>query len=269
MVNTPFPFGGEAPAETPEDWVVVEDAGFTLEEPLFAVPSWGSKSKPKKRETGSITTDDFLLKGDEKRYNQAGDVSRRLSGTFVRFEDEPVYVYDVFPDLEILLQRRDQTTFRCHSSDSRLDISSVPLGFINTDNGQSTYYVERAPHRQQTQGVHPERMSYYCLRRRQYRSLSYSSSVREGYFRSLLKEFPTISTGLSEGYPVFAFSRTWALLRLKRLTLLYYKANPVGFFDEGKRVFFLHRDYATPFRVRSLNNILSKQYGEYYEVRTA
>lgn len=215
-------------------------------------------------DTMSVTTPEFLLKGDDTRYDSAGDVHRRLNGTFIKFEGEPVYV--VAEGMFLTARKSSGQSFVVSANDKRLDISSLPLGFINTQRGAQ--YVSRWPRRSQVQGVHPDYMVYHDIQRGASRPLSFSEDVMAAYFRMFQKSYPTIELGI--GLESFAFSRQWALVSVsKTRRLLYYKNTAVGWYTVPNKTFVLHRDFSTGGFVDSLQAVLSKQYGVSYNVALA
>lgn len=148
----------------------------------------------------SVTTPEFMLKGEDARYDIPGDAQRRLNGTFIKFEGEPVYV--LAEGMLLTARKSSGLTFVVSANDKRLDISSLPLGFINTQRGAQ--YVSRWPRRQQIQGIHPDFVVYHDILRKTTRPLSFTDDVMAAYFRMFQKNYPTIEQQL--GHESFAIS---------------------------------------------------------------
>lgn len=94
---------------------------------------------------------------DPLRYLDFDQMNRRLNHTIVRYRGKICEVQSWRPDtLDLVVFYLEGTVDNhlIHSSDIDLDISSVPLGFINYK--ESSFYIQRIPIRRQTQGVSPE-----------------------------------------------------------------------------------------------------------------
>lgn len=95
---------------------------------------------------------------DPPRYDRAEDVRMRLHGTVVRYKNKPVQISassstELYVKVRKLTDPSGASYFKesVHSSDSDLDISSPPIGYMNL-NGY-TFYVQRLPTRKQHQGL--------------------------------------------------------------------------------------------------------------------
>lgn len=89
------------------------------------------------------------------RYDTPADVQMRLHGTIIRYKGEPVQAYHNKLDsllLDLYTLRNRKETKDVHSSDEDLDISSVPLGFVNATKGK-TFLANRVTARRQNQGL--------------------------------------------------------------------------------------------------------------------
>ncbi len=91
---------------------------------------------------------------DPIRYLNGDDVHRRLHNTIVRYKGIPVYcVQCTYDGMSLNLRPLRTTTFvytNIHSSDEDLDVSSPPLGYLNTET--CCVYVQRMATRKQHQG---------------------------------------------------------------------------------------------------------------------
>jgi hypothetical protein len=109
---------------------------------------------------------------DPIRWDRPQDVEMRLHETVVRFMDYPVRVVSTRDGeccvqfigqredvpKHILEKTKENMTFFVHSSDEDLDVTSIPLGYVNLTN--QTYYLCRKPMRRQKQGVHPDNLTF-------------------------------------------------------------------------------------------------------------
>lgn len=89
------------------------------------------------------------------RYPNANDVHMRLNGCLVRYKDIPYYCVSSQDNdgMHVLLYSLGKMTPKhsVHSSDVELDVSSVPLGYVNYSD--EAYFMQRIPMRRQRQGV--------------------------------------------------------------------------------------------------------------------
>ncbi len=90
---------------------------------------------------------------DPLRYLNGDDVHRRLHNTIVRYQGQPVFCRQCEDSLYLDLRPLRKTSFsikEIHSSDEELDVSSPPLGYMNTPT--CSVYVQRVATRKQHQG---------------------------------------------------------------------------------------------------------------------
>lgn len=220
--------------------------------------------------TTSLKEDSFILKGEDSRYESAADAHMRLTRSVVRFENEPVYVLEVAPTLE--MHTWDMRTSEKHrhdikANDKRLDISSIPLGYVNY-NGEG-YYASRAPARAQKQGVSPISMCYDSMSRE--KRLGNGTLIQSDFLvefgkmcRNEYIELPE-ALDISKNRYSAAFSKTWGVSKTKdgSLFTLYHRMNPVGIFIKSENLFLFQKDELNRVRERSLRNVLAKESGKY------
>src|SRR5690606_34654000 len=111
-----------------------------------------------------------------------------------------------------------------HVNDPRLDVSSIPLGFINAQG--TGIFLSRGPIRAQKQGVCFDYLKLFFLdpeaaAEKPISNTSLLTSFRKAYDG----EFPSLSD--SKG---LAFAKTWGLkpTRDPSLSILHHKRIPVG-----------------------------------------
>lgn len=96
------------------------------------------------------------------RYDRDEDVQARLSGTIVRYQGNPIFIDAVNVRNPLHVLAHDCITkvkFDIHSSDVELDISSPPLGYVNTEDNCT--YLTRVPARRFKQGVDAGAVDYF------------------------------------------------------------------------------------------------------------
>lgn len=222
-----------------------------------------------------MVTDPNLLVGDETRYDSSADAHMRLTRTVVRFEDKPIYIMEVGPDMRLLtwdMLPAQKFVNGIHSNDKRLDISSVPLGFINY-NGEG-YYASRSPSRSQKQGVNLQSLFYDSMTngKSPYGAINNNDFIVS--FGAMCRgEYPELkeSVDMASHGKSCAFSKTWGLrkTRDKSIFVLHHKMNPVGIFVNSENLFLFQKDELNAVRDRSLKNVLaSKKIGK-YDVETS
>lgn len=224
----------------------------------------------------------FLLTGDDERYYHPGDVTRRLQDTIVRFNGELIWIYhtsELSVTFAYLAEIRNTVythkpfnEYCVNANDSRLDISSIPLGMVSIplcDNPKRTWrtvYVMRAPLRMQKQGVHLSSVMYYDCNQGSYQQgISNDYNTMAGIYDSYSKQFKTIQQAL-DGTDSAALSRSFALSEFRKLKVLNFRGQNIGVFVDKTRRFVIQKRKATPFCQKLLHNLLSKQ-DEYYEVQ--
>jgi hypothetical protein len=86
-----------------------------------------------------------------QRYEHPDDVSMRLQKTFVRYHGRPVMVHHISGFMLEAIDAIDDTRTEVDANDEELDISSPPIGYVNTG---KLLYLSRAPYRRQRQGLY-------------------------------------------------------------------------------------------------------------------
>ena len=120
--------------------------------------------------TVNKTKKEDLLKGIDLRYDTHHDAAMRLAGTIVRYEGTPVYVSDFDGSTAFLGRPMEPDKYNYEfwmidANDRNLDISSIPLGYININD---PVFALRGAHRSQRQGVDVSRLHYYSPKRQDF-----------------------------------------------------------------------------------------------------
>ena len=210
----------------------------------------------------------YLLTGVNRRYNSPSDVNMRLSKTIVSFNGAPVFCKGVYDNTKIIMwdMQEGSNDFVVESNDSRLDISSPPIGFWTYQN--NAFYAARRPVRSQRQGLEVERLLYYSITMGDWTNFGRDNLVLYGFRKMLTGEYPQLADILKQPWNSIALSRTWALKRTSssKHMLLFHRTSAVGFFNPERGEFTFRQGDATRLRRTSLANVLSKQYGGNYVV---
>lgn len=198
-----------------------------------------------------------VLTGEDKRYNNVNDAAMRIARSFIRFDNKPVFVECVESNMMAEGWDFESNHFAFNANDSRVDVASLPLGFINYDG--TTSFACRGPHRQQKQGVSPENVALFNISTRQYHPASMSGNYLKSYKSPFYEEYPKLK---DIGKAPLAFSRTWAVTPMgsdKSVWILNHRAKAIGAYIPSEKLFFISRGMFTDLRKRSLLNVLEKQ----------
>lgn len=214
----------------------------------------------------TIDPGDNLLVGPEQRYDNNADVHLRLAGTLVRFEDQVWWVVDVYNESFVLLWKADARhpeEIGVSANDRRLDISSLPLGYINYT-GRPQYPL-RSPWRHQRQGVHPESIQYFNPNNGQLCHHNSDKDLITAFGDMYRQDYPSIADASIAGQ---AISKTWAFGKTRdpKVKKLYHKQYFAGLYFVTDRLFCFEKGELTDLRHNSLQNILMKQ-GMTYDVK--
>lgn len=197
-----------------------------------------------------------VLKGDDQRYPNQHDAIMRIGQSIVRINGEPYFIKSIAEDMTALAWNMVPGTadLQIDVNDDRIDVSSVPLGFMNVED--VGVYVARHPTRSQKQGVQFDNCSTSFMRQVGFHHLGNSPIVLQAYRKAYEGLFPQINEAVG-----FAFSKTWGLkaLKDKSLALLYHKSKPVAIYFVNEDRFKFGKGELTPSRHRSLMNTLSKK----------
>lgn len=208
-----------------------------------------------------------LLKGDSKRYPHGHDAAMRLAKTIVHYDGEPVYVKSTWDNTLMVIWRMKEgmPDFVVDANDSRLDIASPRMGFLSY--GGEAYYAMRNPIRTQRQGLDITRLNFQRLRQRDVLRFNVDTDLLYGFRKMLSNEYPSVEEAASSRHSE-PFGKTWALRNIgsKKVKLLYHRSEAVGFYDKEGRTFVFEKGLATRLRIRSLNDIISKQQGVSYAI---
>lgn len=182
-----------------------------------------------------------------KRYETPHDVHMRLHHTICLWEGLPVWVRHEDDSLNVSLygvRSDDVIASNVDSSDPRLDITSVPLGYtISTK--KSPLYVYRLPLRQQKQGVCNDNVAYLVEQVNKVipqRGLPISGNrladLIEGVYPNI-DLLQKVWYGASKGFP---FHRKYCIVRGTEeipLDFIKFCGQTMGFFDVPSKTAYL------------------------------
>lgn len=184
----------------------------------------------------------------------------RLIDTLVRFDGSLWWVIDVRDQSVILSEAsKERQAIQINANDSRLDISSLPLGYLNY---KGPHYPLRHPRREQRQPVSPNSVSYFYPDARVFRNFHSEPNLIEAYGNMFRNDYPGIPDA---AHLNMAISKTWAFAGTpdKQIKRVFHKQYFAGFFFPSERLFLFGKDELTGLREASLQNILSKQGADY------
>lgn len=211
----------------------------------------------------------FELKGDNKRYPHGSDAQLRLLRTIVRWQGEPVYVSGVYDGTLVLVwdMKSGSQLFVVDSNDSRLDVSSQRMGFVNY--GGRAYYAARRAIRSQRQGVEPSRCLHYDISKGRMQSFDIGDDLLIEYRNMLTRRYPTVKQIVDSDDLTGAFGPTWAIRKTgsKGWYILFHRMEAIGWFNKTNKTFSIKEDQSSRLRLKSLSNVLLKQYDGVYDVK--
>lgn len=196
------------------------------------------------------------------RYEHSGDVQMRLKNSIVRYKNRPFYV-DYIEGLEVIGQDLEsQQELRVHSSDTKLDISSPPLGWAR-GRKSTIWYITRQPTRSQKQGLNIQKAIYFApkgvIGPQPEEIRGYPGKYFEGYvpYVELINNtFPSFKNQLNCKAGVF--DRGWAFVRkTDNVYVIYNKIIPVALYLRDKKEFLFKENALTKTRKTQLEDLLT------------
>jgi len=164
------------------------------------------------------------------------DIKARLRHTIILYKKKPIYVLDTDGDGLLCRYLSTDRRFRVEARDLKLDMSSVPLGNLNTKWGVA--YLSRVPIRRYKQGLSFDNLHAIKSFRESLRYLHHFKDLN----MTILGKYPSLKRAkesVDERNIHVAFSRT---LSLGRNDCLFYKGQHIGWYDT--KTFLFRRDYS-------------------------
>lgn len=173
-------------------------------------------------------------------YDTVDYAKQKLVGTVVRLNNgEPIHILDVVNKMLVVFVKNDSDEHTKTTEFKNIDISSPPLGFINTHKG--AFFVSRIPKRNDwRQGVRPENCSKVAVsalgggRLTTNEIMAAIVGPKEQPFWEATKEAESLG-GLS-----VAIHRHWAITNRN----IYYKWDKVGSYKTDTAEISFNKDYA-------------------------
>lgn len=191
------------------------------------------------------------------RYLRQEDARMRLQGTVCRYKGKPTYIGEINADLiatvyplRAVLTKKEGERINV-STDPDLDISSPPLGYINTDpKSNSIIYFSRRADRQQKQGMSEGNTSAYAFERVEsirWRLLDYCTPISD----MIENKYPSFGDALKcafSGHPK-AFHRRLAVVPTKsaEVVSITFSRTLIAFLFRNEGIAYLHPSFNTPF----------------------
>lgn len=173
-------------------------------------------------------------------YDTVDYAKQKLVGTVVRLNNgEPIHILDVVNKMLVVFVKNNYDEHTKTTEFKNIDISSPPLGFINTHKG--AFFISRIPKRNDwRQGVRPENCSKVAVSALGGGGLTTNEIMsaivgpKEQPFWKAIEEAKGLG-GLS-----LAIHRHWAITNLN----IYYKWDKVGSYKEATNEIYFNKDYA-------------------------
>lgn len=201
------------------------------------------------------------------RYDSGQDVQMRLRDTICRYDDQPIFIQGItaIPSDTSGLYVNGRfilTGVPCtfHSSDTKLDVSSVPLGWFDGPGGQPLYMC-RTTKTSQRQGVHPQSMQLWDPVRRDFVNGFGWSNWQDlvPLAKAINGDVMKITKVTQRPYGG-ALGRDWALVNPRgdaKIFTLYHRSIEVGTFFSKSNEFYFRAGRLTKTRRASLQDIFS------------
>lgn len=152
----------------------------------------------------------------------ATDLVSRLDSTFIRYKGSVYFCRVNRPDLTLYRpwDVNGEPYKRVHYSDQDIDVSSLPLGYVNYKG--DTFYVKRIPYRRWKQGLDPKSCN---TNSRVFYSKEFCESV-EGKFPSVKQAISMLNKHLATSV---AISRDVALKDEGSILKVFIQEDEVGY----------------------------------------
>lgn len=193
------------------------------------------------------------------RYDNQHDVEMRLHNTIVRYKEQPVLCRIRAPETEpfngLGVQIRPIAAKQwgeiIHSSDSDLDISSLPLGYLNV--GDFTAYITRIPYRKQKQGISSDNTSWWPETFTSVHISFWSAIMSKNFCNTVFNIYPNAEQALkalskkaSSVYSI-AIHRKFALVKDELgIIKIKHMTKPIGWIPPGEKKGFLTEENYNP-----------------------
>lgn len=163
------------------------------------------------------------------------DLRGRLENTILRYNKVPYLCGVNGETLELLDIVTGELVHRIEPDDFLLDISSVPLGYMNSSHYKCAIYLKRHPYRKFKQGVVLELLTSSPLIQSPKKFNASPSRLRcAGLVRSITGNFPNLAEAIkliTSGAVSVALSRDVAILRDAAEIKVFIKEDEVGSFS--------------------------------------
>lgn len=179
----------------------------------------------------------------DPRFVEAIDVTRRLDQTIVRWRSRPVWAHSMGDMTVTVTDLLTKTQDIVNSNDDELDVSTPPLGYINSRD--SVPYALRNSDRLQKAGIDVARLTFRKM----------DGADQQGFGREF-KDLKAVGETILGLYPTFkaaqaairaerpmAWSRRFALGFIRDIPVVFCRGEAVGLYDPRVNTCELMRDY--------------------------
>ena len=161
------------------------------------------------------------------------DLAGRLHGTVVRYRGNAFFCAVDGPEIELRTLTNDRVYARIRPEDPDLDISSLPLGFVNYSRERTVVHIRREPVRRYKQGVDPQAMTYVNLNPK--KLVRGEVFKDQGFQENIANKYPNFEQALKmitssrDNWDSIALSRDVALLKDAGTIKVFISTDEVGF----------------------------------------
>lgn len=222
--------------------------------------------------------DPLLPPVDERRYPQSSDAQMRLSNSFVRYKDVPIWMNAVIDDKYIEAFTLDSfTSGYLHFNDENIDVSNIPVGWVNTVSSLPVHLL-RVPHRAQKQGFGPQEaaqfvpftdpeigshVSFHRDHSTKGLSIWTIGNTLLGKFLPIIDLVDQPCGGPMSSEWCIAAPKTSDKKRRNSIFTLFHDSYSIGYYDHTNRKFSFRPGTLTKTRRRTLNEICITNGGGY------
>lgn len=174
------------------------------------------------------------------------DYNGRLDSTFVRYK-EVVYFMKAREDYFYLYDPHDlngEFKIKIDPLDKALDISSIPLGYFNSSNGELAVFISRLPVRKFKQGVHQSNVDTVALIGDKLTRVANDHLYNKMVVSGMRGSYPSLDKALeklTEGFRSIALDRDIALSNTgdKDKLNVFFRRDKIGTYTKSTNTVFV------------------------------
>lgn len=190
---------------------------------------------------------------EEKRFATPQDVRLRLNETFLKYGTDYFYALQKQEDVNTNLQLYSITgkkhLLTIDANDPELDVSSLPLGYVQYPNWESAVFMSRLPFRRQNQSVNVNSVAIIDVWSGRQHLTSRDYFHQEGFLQNLQGNFPSYSGVITSVMKnrdkriSRAFDRCFCVLSDGPKTYLQYNCTEIGEINLETKIIHLRPEH--------------------------